>query len=156
MDQMIKIFDGDLLLADTDIIAHQVNCRGAFNSGVAKAIREHDIRIFNDYHTYCKGKTPDDLIGQVRYFQSDIDAKIYANLFAQKSYGYDGRQYTDIGALRNCFENLRNFAAHDDMSIAMPYKIGCVRGGADWETVYSLIEAVFGGMNVELWRLDKG
>ena len=39
---MIKIIDGDLLTSNTDIIAHQVNCKGAFNSGVAKAIRDYD------------------------------------------------------------------------------------------------------------------
>lgn len=50
---MIKIIDGNLLSANTNIIAHQVNCKGAFNSGVAKTIREHDIQIFNDYHAYC-------------------------------------------------------------------------------------------------------
>ena len=33
---MIKIIDGDLLTSNTDIIAHQVNCKGAFNSGVEK------------------------------------------------------------------------------------------------------------------------
>ena len=38
---MIKIIDGDLLASKTDIIAHQVNCKGAFNSGVARAIREY-------------------------------------------------------------------------------------------------------------------
>ena len=33
---MIKIIDGDLLASKTDIIAHQVNCKGAFNSYVYK------------------------------------------------------------------------------------------------------------------------
>lgn len=42
---MIKIIDGDLLASKTDIIAHQVNCKGAFNSGVARAIREYDVQV---------------------------------------------------------------------------------------------------------------
>ena len=41
------------------------------------------------------------------------------------------------------------------MSIAMPYKIGCVRGGANWEEVHQMIENIFYDCNVELWRLDK-
>ena len=85
-----------------------------------------------------------------------IDARIYANLFAQKSYGYDGKQYTDINSLRKCFENLRSYAVLENMSIAMPYKIGCVRGGANWEEVHQMIEDIFYDCNVELWRLDKG
>lgn len=153
---MIKIIDGDLLAYKTDIIAHQVNCKGAFNSGVAMAIREYDVQVFHDYRAYCSSKTADDLIGDVRYFQSDMDNKIYANLFAQKSYGYDGKQYTDLEALKKCFENLRDYAMERNMSIAMPYKIGSVRGGANWEDVYDLIETTFREVNVELWRLDKG
>lgn len=153
---MIKIIDGDLLTSNTDIIAHQVNCKGAFNSGVAKAIRDYDVQVYKDYHSFCSINTPEQLLGSVRYFQSNIDARIYANLFAQKSYGYDGKQYTDINALRKCFENLRSYAGLENMSIAMPYKIGCVRGGANWEEVHQMIEDIFYDCNVELWRLDKG
>ena len=40
--------------------------------------------------------------------------------------------------------------------IAMPYKIGCVRGGANWGEVYNIIEEVFENRLVELYRLDKG
>ena len=49
---MIKIIDGDLLTSNTDIIAHQVNCKGAFNSGVAKAIRDYDVQVYKDYHSF--------------------------------------------------------------------------------------------------------
>lgn len=151
---MVKIIDGDLLQSDADIIAHQVNCRGAFNSGVAKAIREYDYQAYLDYRSYCSGKAPNQLLGTVRYFQSNRDARIYANLFAQDSYGYD-KQYTDINALRGCFNNLKQYATlcEEDLSIAMPYKIGCVRGGANWEEVYQLITDVFCDCEVQLWRL---
>ena len=40
--------------------------------------------------------------------------------------------------------------------IAMPYKIGCCRGGANWADVYKMIEDIFVDCEVELWRLDKG
>lgn len=154
---MVKIIDGDLLDSKTDIIAHQVNCRGAFNSGVAKAIKDYDIGVYRDYKGYCVEKTPNQLLGTVRYFDSNYDGRIYANLFAQSSYGYDGRQYTDINALRKCFEDLRQYSIiHENLSIAMPYKIGCVRGGAKWEEVYAIIEEVFKDCVVELWRLDRG
>lgn len=150
---MIKVIDGDLLSSKTDVIAHQVNCQGAFNSGVAKAIRDFDVEVYKDYHSFCSINTPEQLLGSVRYFESK-DGRIYANLFAQKSYGYDGKQYTDVNALRKCFENLRMNCRN--LSIEMPYKIGCVRGGANWDEVYTIIEEVFKDCDVELWRLDKG
>lgn len=158
---MIKIIEGDILSSKTDIIAHQVNCRGAFNSGVAKAIREYDYGVYQDYFTFCKEHTPASLLGTVRYFQSNIDARIYASLFAQDAYGY-GRQYTDINALKSCFKDLKltvdiyDDTYHKKLSVALPYKIGCVRGGASWNEVYPIIEDMFKDYDVELWRLNKG
>lgn len=158
---MIKIVDGDLLETEADIVAHQVNCRGAFNSGVAKSIREYDYGVYQDYVKFCRGRTPVSLLGTVRYFQSNVNARIYASLFAQDAYGY-GKQYTDIRALEKCFMDLRQYADlyeamyHRKLSIAMPYKIGCVRGGGTWDEVLTLINKVFGDYEVELRRLDKG
>lgn len=152
---MVKIVDGNLMCSKTDIIAHQVNCRGAFNSGVAREIREFDPTVYADYREYCVGKTPNKLLGTVKYFKSN-SGRIYANLFAQASYGYDGKQYTDINALRKCFENLRDYSIRENLTVAMPYKIGSVRGGAKWEEVYEIIEEVFKDCVVELWRLDRG
>ena len=153
---MIKVIDGVLLTSKTDVIAHQVNCKGAFNSGVARAIRNFDANVYNDYRYFYSTSEPEQLLGSVRFYESDSDGRIYANLFAQQSYGYDGKQYTDINALRECFETLKDYCLHDNLSIAMPYKIGCVRGGANWDEVYTITQEVFKDCDVELWRLDKG
>ena len=56
-----EYFDGDLLTAKTDIIAHQVNCIGAFNSGVAACIRNKFISVFFEYKTLCYSKSFGDL-----------------------------------------------------------------------------------------------
>lgn len=40
-------------------------------------------------------------------------------------------------------------------SVALPYKIGCGRGGADWEVIYKIIEGELKDYDVELWRLDE-
>lgn len=41
------------------------------------------------------------------------------------------------------------------ISVALPYKIGCGRGGADWEVVYKIIEEELKDYDVELWRFDE-
>ena len=57
-----EYFDGDLLTAKTDIIAHQVNCVGAFNSGIAACIKDKFISVFFEYkdrrcfYVICCGK----------------------------------------------------------------------------------------------------
>lgn len=154
---MIKIIDGDLFVSKTDMIAHQVNCQGAFRSGVAKAIREYDKKVYEDYHSYCVEHTTEELLGTVRYYRSDMNGRYYANLFAQDKYGYNGKQYTDVKMLRKCLEDLKLYAqTNGGLSIAMPYKIGCVRGGANWDEVYTILEEIFQDYDVELWRLDQG
>ena len=40
-------------------------------------------------------------------------------------------------------------------TIALPYKIGCGRGGADWEVVYKIIEEELSSFKVELWKLEE-
>ena len=89
-----------------------------------------------------------------------LNEKFVCNMFAQSNYGYDGKQYTDINALRECFTKLYELLHEKNNNymskIAMPYKIGCCRGGANWADVYKMIEDIFVDCEVELWRLDKG
>lgn len=158
---MIKIIDGNLLDAKTDIIAHQVNCQGAFNSGVAKAIREFDESIYDDYKMlveYAKDANIS-LLGKISYDLLDESNQLFINMFAQDKYGYDGKQYTNINAFIECVRNIRKLMDDKNLtSVAFPYKIGCVRGGADWNVIYNIIKEELSdkGYDVEFWRLDLG
>ena len=155
---MIKIIDGDLLESGADIICHQVNCSNAMNSGVAKQIREKYPEVFQAYQSLCKPRSncKHTLLGECQVVETS-NGKCIANLFGQLGYGYDGQQYTNVDALKRAMIKLRNRCIdNENITIAMPYGIGSVRGGAKWEDVYSIIEEVFSDMNVEIWRLDKG
>lgn len=153
---MIKIIDGDLLESTADIIAHQVNCQGKMNSGVAKQIREKYPSVFYAYKNQCDLylNNPEGLLGMIQDIAVEKNRRI-VNLFGQLGYGYDGKQYTNISALKEAMIELRSHLLESE-TLAMPYKIGCCRGGASWDKVYNIIEEVFEGYNVELWRLDKG
>lgn len=167
---MIKIIDGDLFTSDARIIAHQVNCQGKMGSGVALQVRN---KYPNVYNRYIEVSSPD-MLGQIQMVPVDSkwnefdcgsiviphDEKFVCNMFAQNKYGYDGKLYTDIGALEECFTKLY-WTIHEKNNnfmskIAMPYKVGCCRGGANWAEVYKMIEDIFVDCDVELWRLDKG
>lgn len=170
----IKIIDGNLFDSKARIIAHQVNCQGKMNSGVAKEVRQRYPHVYDEYARKVKEcrKINKEMLGITQFVPTDANfigiepgvigynGQYIANLFAQKSYGYDGKCYTDILALQNCFTILANapFCKNNfcGCTIAMPYKIGCVRGGANWDEVYSMIEKTFKNVAVELWRLDKG
>ena len=160
---MVKIIDGDLLKSGADIICHQVNCQGVMGSGVAKQIKEKYPKAYKEYKRLCDEYTDKaNLLGMAqRVFCCDDDGTIICNLFAQENYGYNGKCFTDIKALRKCLEDVhfcynRLRQGLSGVRIAMPYKIGCVRGGANWEEVLAIIEEIFEDGEVELWRLDKG
>lgn len=166
----VKIIDGDLFTTKARIIAHQVNCQGVMGSGVAKQIRQRNPQMFLNYARHCAAakRTGWSPLGTNLILHTDADADSYVPgtmvytgqyiciMFAQNMYGYDGRRYTNIDALRSCFTKLAQYAREDGLTVAMPYKVGCVRGGANWEVVYKMIEEIFRDVNVELWRLDKG
>ena len=166
----VKIIDGDLFTTKARIIAHQVNCQGVMGSGVAKQIRQRNPQMFLNYARHCAAakRTGWSPLGTNLILHTDADADSYVpgtmvytgqyicNMFAQNMYGYDGRRYTNIDALRSCFTKLAQYAREDGLTVAMPYKVGCVRGGANWEVVYKMIEEIFRDVNVELWRLAKG
>lgn len=157
---MIKIVRGDLLEATENIIAHQVNCMGAMNSGVAKQIRSKYPQVYEEYlmkvDEYTKGEDlRKELLGQVQGVVID-DNRIVANMFGQHRFGYGGEQYTDTEALFKCFRAIRVVAEKNNISVAMPYMVGCYRGGADWKEVEDLLLTAFDGYEVTLYKLHRG
>ena len=168
---MIKIIEGDLFCSDARIIAHQVNCQGKMGSGVALQVKRKYPNVYTEYMKVCST----DMLGKIQIVPVDSKWNEYhsgsflipkyerfiCNMFSQNNYGHDYNhvQYTNVEALEKCMKELwcvvhaKNGNFGD--KIAMPYKIGCCRGGADWNTVYGLIEKIFNDCEVELWKPNK-
>jgi O-acetyl-ADP-ribose deacetylase (regulator of RNase III) len=157
---MIKIVKGDLLDATEDIIGHQVNCQAKMNSGVAKSIRGRFPEAYEEYiaftEPFVKAKLQEDLLGNVKMIGITGESKFVANMYGQLNYGYDGKQYTDTNALFKCFRDLRNTAEFYGLSVALPYMIGCYRGGADWKIVEDHLLTAFDGYEVTLYKKHMG
>lgn len=169
---MVQIKEGNLFNTDAKIIVHQVNCQGIMGSGVARQVKDRYPHVYDEYKKFtisAKNKSENFLgtilcvplqkefvslasLGDISYNGSYI-----ANLFGQDRYGYDGKCYTDLKALKRGFEyvNALTYLKNNlyNAKIAMPYKIGCARGGADWSLVRELINDIFIERNVELWKL---
>lgn len=155
---MIHIIKGDLLEAREHIIAHQVNCQGVMGSGVAKQIKDRYPIAFKEYSELVKEKRDlgedleASLLGQVQGVS--IGSGLYiANMFGQLTYGKDNKQYTNTFALYSCFKKVREIAEENSMSVAMPYMVGCYRGGADWKEVENFLLIAFEGYDVTLYKL---
>lgn len=157
---MIKIIEGNLFDTTASIIAHQVNCRGVMGSGVAKQVRKIDQRVFEEYRDLCYANYPKVLLGMAQPCYSKTLSKFIVNLFGQETYGTYPQQYTDISALFSALCGLKYFMiGRKEQRIALPYKIGCGRGGARWEEeVFPMIKAIFSEtvIDVELWKLPEG
>ena len=148
----ITIIDGDLFTTEANVICHQTNCQGVMGSGVAKGIKERYPEAYRQYRSLCNKTFPKDkLLGHAQAVHIYDEKKTIYNLFGQEKYGYDGKQYTSHEALEKCFKYVVENKADGDI-FAMPYRIGCDRGGGDWNIVYKMIEDIFVDCEVILYR----
>lgn len=138
---MIHYVNGDLIKSDCPYICHQVNCQGKMNSGIAKAIRERYLAV---YEIYIKVASPEQLgkIQQV-FIQHGEKIRCVINMFAQNDYGYDGARYTSYDAFWSCLGDIKN-KVPKGTKIGFPDHIGSCRGGANWEVIKTMIEQVLG------------
>lgn len=153
------VINGDLLDAHADYIAHQVNCQGRMGSGVAKAIREHHMKVYDEYMRELLAYKANDksILGhsQLVSIGDGYTYKGVINMFAQDKYGYDGKQYTSTVAFKMCLAEINKIAK--GCSIAFPWKIGCVRGGADWNTILDMICTELTDVkSITFYKLDLG
>jgi O-acetyl-ADP-ribose deacetylase (regulator of RNase III) len=164
---MVTFHNGNILDSGADIICHQVNCQGKMNSGVAKAIREKWPEVYIKYmesneiiwdKAHEHGRMIwNHMLGQVQVvFIADKKTMAVINMFAQENYGYDGRRYTSYDAFWSCLGEIKR-TINPGLRIAFPARIGCVRGGANWDVILTMIKEVLGeDYNVEIWDYDKG
>lgn len=137
---MIKIIRGDLLLAKEAAICHQVNCQNQMGAGVAREIYTKWPEVKTEYHRFCEGKDPYELLGKVqvvelREFQAGN--KVVINIFGQLNLGRKKACYTSYEALAAAFDEINHIAAFK--TIAFPYGFGCGLAGGDWMTVERLM-----------------
>lgn len=152
----IKIIEGDLLDAKTDLILHQCNMKSKMNSGVAKAIREKWPIVFDEYCKLCS--SPFLKLGMCQPVSISENQKVI-NMFSQDEYGYDGKMYTSYDAVNTCLGKTKDYMnANGFKSIAIPYKMCSCRGGANWDVIMALIKANFedSDITIEIYKLDKG
>lgn len=153
----IKNIDGNLLDTDAELILHQVNCQGKMNSGVAKAIREKWPIVFEEY---VKLFSKDFFVVKLGICQpvSVTDNQKVINMFSQDNYGYDGKMYTSYDAINTCLGKVKDYCVKNGYKrIALPYKMCCCRGGANWDVIMAMIKANFedSDITIEIWKLDN-
>lgn len=143
---------GDLLeQKDINIILQICNSKCTFGAGLALAIKnkypevyEADIQAHKEYRN---------TLGEFSYAATK-DGKLIYNLYAMKGLGTNERQL-DYEAFYSLLEITRRSAdLHDNetenLTIGIPYKIGCDLAGGDWEICKSMINSIFGNSNIKV------
>lgn len=154
------VIKGNLLHSPIQIWAHQVNCKGVMNAGVARQIRQTYPEVYDTYVEYtkdyiaCNNEPP---LGECFTYLSDDESHYILNIYGQNQYGTSTRQ-TDYEALKkgllSGIRQLRyDYCAGDypselQLTIAIPYKIGCGLAGGDWEVVKGILEEIEFAANV--------
>lgn len=132
---MVKYQDGNVFDSDAKVIAHSVNCMGAFGAGVAKQIRTRYPEVYRAYltkHTFEGWK-----LGDCQIVTLEDDSRQVANLATQFGYGYKRGQKVllNYDALRYSIRSLFKYCANNNLSLAIPQ----IDGG-DWNTIKGILE----------------
>lgn len=125
---MIEV-EMDITAIRNGVIAHGCNCKGAFASGVAKAIKER----YPTAERVFKAIPPcEEMLGVCVPVKVSPDVFV-CNLYTQLSYGRDGQRYANVDAIDKALTQAIEFAARAGKNLYVP-RIGCGLGGLDWET----------------------
>jgi O-acetyl-ADP-ribose deacetylase (regulator of RNase III) len=136
---MIIYEKGDLLESDTNMIAHQVNCKGVMGSGITKSIADNFPGVLYQYKNLCKRRKPEKLLGTNLYvFENNY---YVCSMFSQEF--YDNDVYTNITHFQSCIKKIYEECIRLKYSVAFPYKMGCLRTDGNWGIIEKIIEDFF-------------
>ena len=155
---MIHEINGDLLDATSGIICHQTNYHGVMGAGVARAIADKILTTeqYNAYVNYCwqAGRMA---LGNVQ-FLGNAPGLVVANIFSQdeaKARINGKYDITDYNAMFMALQRVRDLAEAHNMTVRIPYKMGCGIAGGDWDRVRQIIYSIFGASTVDVFIVKK-
>lgn len=146
---MIKSIKSDIFAVKCDAIIHQANCFHTMGSGIAKFIRESFPEA---YAADCKTEKGDPKkLGTFSW--AKVENKQFPsighiiNLYSQFDFSAE-KKCTSYDAMHEGLTAIRDkvSAKNQDkkITLAIPMRMGCNRGGGDWEVVKAIIQSVFG------------
>lgn len=120
---------GDITEQTEGLILHGVNASYAMGSGVALAIRNKWPKAYDSYMEVDQGQLALGML-QIVFITNNL---MIGNGFTQLHYGSDGKKYAREYAVREVLEEAYRFCSSNKI-VLKTVKIGCLRGGLDWET----------------------
>lgn len=154
MNVSIQVVSGNILEATENVIVQQVNCMGVMGAGLAKQIRAKYPSVYKKYKQLCDehADSRPELLGRVLLCQVE-DGKYIANVFGQLGYGKKG-VYTQYDMLQKGLEEVLDLAKKENLTIAIPYGIGCGLAGGDWDVVSNQLVHIFAGYGAKVYKFE--
>lgn len=147
---MIKIINKNILDCTENIIVHQVNCQGIMGAGLARQLADKYKGLEENYRLFCESNNYDYALLRGRVLTVNVDNKIICNMFSQT---LDCK--TAYISMKTALTTIKNMAKDLNLSIAMPYNIGCGIADGEWEIVEQIIADVFDDYEVTIYRLKE-
>lgn len=162
----MEIIIGDLidvaLEGRLDIVAQGCNCQNKQKSGVAKKMAEvFRTDSFRLEQPRFKGDMMKlgDIDGERRLVANGKKEITVYNCYTQYYYGRnheDGvEKPIDYNALTLCMKKLNHLYKGKNLTLGLPYIIGCGLAGGDEERVLKILEEELTDLNVILVKLEK-
>lgn len=132
---------GDLTQLDPNkpgVIIQQVNCMNKMGAGLAAQLMRKWPKISDEYHKYCEGKNPNDLLGHMQSVKLGPNFFVI-NSFTQKGYGRQGHYTYEDLLIKNIRKTAQSAQKHN-WSVFIPDHIGAGLGGGDWSKIYNGIK----------------
>lgn len=146
----MKSKKGNLLMSDSNVILHQVNCKGVMGAGIAKQIKEKYPEVYADYMNAYKNNEL--VLGNI-IATATANNKIIISLCGQDTYGNTG-VHTIYPALRECLNSTKQLLkeSKDIARIGIPMGMGAGLAGGNWEKILTIIEEELVDMNVTIYE----
>ena len=118
--------------------------------GVAKQLAYRYIGLEEKYSKFCElyDNSYNQLKGRV--FKIMLQGKFIMNVFSQKE-NFD----TEYEMMKVALKEIKEYAKRFNLTVCIPYGIGCGIANGDWRIVYKIIEEVFEDYGVTLYKLEK-
>ncbi len=143
---MIKFIQGDIFDTECEVLAHGVNCRGGFGSGIAGQIAKWNWEVRDAY--LKKFQRTGWNLGEVQIIKTknpkgcNQKYKYIANIASQYDFAryndFPPKIHADYPAIKKGLDSLFAWAKDNNYKVAMPL-LGCGLAGGDWNTVYKIL-----------------
>jgi O-acetyl-ADP-ribose deacetylase (regulator of RNase III) len=145
---MISKVSGDILLSDTQAIAHGVAPHDHFNQGLAMALREDYPAMAKDFRHYCHLENPKS--GHAWMWAGP--QQIIVNLMTQEA-APDKKAHPGKASKKHvshALQELHRIVQKENItSLALP-KLATGVGGLDWKDVEPLIQQHLGDLDIPI------